>query len=430
MQAPLLLGLLSGAAAYAGLLASPSSGAKPASPFTSSPSELVIHATGLDDAAPAEALIASTLNVVASPRALPKPANGGSDPLGLWDNTKPPKGPRGPSVFKLNQGRAIDVLRSDYPRLFERKPDLSIFTKDVQLHDPSGKRLSGLRQYDRVFDMLRFLRSSCMQDAEITYRLVVDHDEKIKVRWSTKLWMRDPALGLTSFVASGTPALVHLDGVSVYELDSEGKIDRHRLENIVMRGDEMKQPVQLAFAWPNAGFAQTPELALPFFRSLDAALPSSLRSLFEDVYVSQPQPPRAPTGHVTPPVSARSHTRRAPPPRASASERETPMQRAARERDEDSAKARALAEMRSPKADDGGEKSFLGLSMPQPCTTSYDCERPEVCCDLLFGSVCCTGGMMIPTVEGKAALQRQAIPIPVERDDGPVPGSPRYPPNP
>jgi len=50
-----------------------------------------------------------------------------------------------------------------------------------------------------------------------------------------------------------------------------------------------------------------------------------------------------------------------------------------------------------------------------------------VCCDLLFGSVCCTGGMMIPTVEGKAALQRQAIPIPVERDDGTGPGSPPFP---
>jgi len=423
MLVTLLLGLLSGAAAYANLLAAPSSGAKPNSPFASAPSELVIHATGLDEAA-----IPSSLNVVASPRALPKPANGGSpsDPLGLWDSAKRPEGPRGPSVFKLNQGRAIDVLRSDYPRLFDRKPDLSIFTKDVQLHDPSGKRLSGLRQYDRVFDMLRFLRSSCMQDAEITYRLVVDHDEKIKVRWSTKLWMRDPALGLTSLLASGTPALVHLDGVSVYELDAEGKIDRHRLENIVMRGDEMKQPVQLAFAWPNAGFAQTPELALPFFRSLDAALPSSLRSLFEDV--AQPQPQRSPMAHVSPPLSARPHARRAPPPVASASEeRETPMQRATRERDEDEAKARALAEMRAPKPSQEGESSFLGLSMPEPCTTSYDCERPMVCCDLLFGSVCCTGGMMIPTVEGKAALQRQAIPIPVERDDGTGPGSPPFP---
>lgn len=177
MLVTLLLGLLSGAAAYANLLAAPSSGAKPNSPFASAPSELVIHATGLDEAA-----IPSSLNVVASPRALPKPANGGSpsDPLGLWDSAKRPEGPRGPSVFKLNQGRAIDVLRSDYPRLFDRKPDLSIFTKDVQLHDPSGKRLSGLRQYDRVFDMLRFLRSSCMQDAEITYRLVVDHDEKAR----------------------------------------------------------------------------------------------------------------------------------------------------------------------------------------------------------------------------------------------------------
>jgi len=54
--------------------------------------------------------------------------------------------------------------------------------------------------------------------------------------------------------------------------------------------------------------------------------------------------------------------------------------------------------------------------MPQPCDTSYDCEQPMVCCDLLFASVCCTGGMMIPTTDGNMALQPRAIPIPVEAD--------------
>ena len=114
------------------------------------------------------------------------------DPFGLWTPPMSPKPPQGPNIFKLNQGRAIDILRHDYPAFFTQKPDLSIFTSALELHDPSGKRLKGLNQYEKIFDMLRFLRSSCMQDAQITYRLVVS-DDTIKVRWSTKLWMRDPA---------------------------------------------------------------------------------------------------------------------------------------------------------------------------------------------------------------------------------------------
>ena len=115
------------------------------------------------------------LEVAAAPRAEPKakvktPA---ADPLGLWGLPKS-EGPRGPSIFKLNQGRAIDVLRKDYPRFFTAKPDLSIFAKNVELHDNSGKRLAGIKQYERVFDALRFLRRTTMQDAQVGIRLVAD----------------------------------------------------------------------------------------------------------------------------------------------------------------------------------------------------------------------------------------------------------------
>ena len=49
--------------------------------------------------------------------------------------------PKVPSEYDLNLGNAIDTLRHDYPRLFDEKPDLSIFTPTVELFDPSGKRL-------------------------------------------------------------------------------------------------------------------------------------------------------------------------------------------------------------------------------------------------------------------------------------------------
>ena len=111
------------------------------------------------------------------------------------------------------------------------------------------------------------------------------------------------------------------------------------------------------------------------------------------------------------------------------------MQRAAREREEDAEKARRLADLRTPKEEkeSGGWNPFRALKGRglQQCETSYDCDAPMVCCDLLFAQVCCTGGMLIPTADrAQQALQRQAIPIPVERDgpvNGPANTPPQYP---
>merc|ERR1719440_2584787 len=385
---------------------------------------------------------------IAAPRASPKKTSNGlgaedlgeADPLGLW---KLPTGPsdKGPNAFKLNQGRAIDVLRSDYPALFTQKPDLSIFTEHVELRDPSGKRLKGKENYEKVFDALRFLRRTTMQDAQVTYRLVVV-DMKIKVRWSAKLWMRDPIIGSTSMY-NGEPAVVHLDGVSNYDLDDNGQIYKHSIENIVMNGPNEAAPVQLQLAWPNLGLA-SPELAMPspFFRPLDAgkgwAPPEALKAFFDlsevdaSAHTHTQQQQQQQQSRASSPIAAASAKPRAGDVKAMVPDEygdETPMERAARERAEDAAKAALIKSKRdAANAAVAPSRNLFGLATPQPCETSYDCEQPDVCCDLLFGSVCCGGGMMIPTTDGKVGMQRQAIPIPVERDDFPPNGG-SLPPN-
>jgi len=355
---------------------------------------------------------ATRLDIAAPPRAAPKQA-GDDRPVQLptpWDFQ--PKGSKPPSEFTLNQGRAIDTLRYDYPRLFSSKPDLTIFSDNVQLHDPSGKRLQGLGKYEKVFDMLRLLRRTTMQDAEITYRLVT-HDDEIRVRWSAKMYLRDPAFGLTT--------LNIIDGVSVYELDTKGKIQTHRLENIVMSDQNERAPVSLGFLWPTPQMA-TPEMALPFFRTLAMAAGDD----------EEDARPGMPTLTLPPLRPDASSARRTSTPLASeALSGETPMQRAARERAEDAEKARRLADLRSPPKEKkkGG---LFGLSGPQECETSYDCDAPMVCCDLLVASVCCNGGILVGPPPDPS-LQRRAIPIPVEKDS-PFPpgmggggGAPQYP---
>lgn len=290
-----------------------------------------------------------------------------------WPSTGPPVpgSPRGPSEFELNLGRVIDVLRTDYPNFFTQEPDLSIYTDDIAVHDPSGERLHGRKQYRSVFQMMRFLRRTTMQDAEITYRLVVT-DRTIRVRWSAKMWMRDPALGINH--VNGQPALVHLDGVSSYDLNDEGLVKAHRLDNIELSGRDRKQMVNLQFAWPTPAMAM-PELAVPFFRALSTALPADS-------------------------VAGRA---------------------AKFEAD----RAFALSGFDSTPTPKNREKETKGgniLGFVQTCETSYDCESPQVCCDLFFGKICCGGGLMIPANPQPVPIP---IPIPVERD--PYPSPPQYP---
>ena len=102
----------------------------------------------------------------------------------------------------LLSGRAIDMLRNDYPKVFTEKPDFSIFRKDIELHDPSGKRLTGLSQYEKVFDMLRFLRRTTMQDAQVTYRLVVA-DERVSAFYQAHFLAHDAPL--SSFCSHAAP---------------------------------------------------------------------------------------------------------------------------------------------------------------------------------------------------------------------------------
>lgn len=317
------------------------------------------------------------------------------------------------NAYQLNQGKAIDSLRRDYPLLLEEEPDFSIFTEDIELFDPSGKRLSGLQQYASVFSGLRLLRRAAMTGSEVTYRLVV-HDQTIRVRWTAKLWMRAMLPGL----GSDTP--VQLDGVSVYELDSEGMIKLHRLEKIVMTGLGATAPVSLAFAWPIQE-AAVPKMARPFFRALDAALRPPAHP---PLAVEAPTPVVEACGGCNEPAALSRW--RAPPPQACASggeERETPMERAARERMEMQEEARRLRALRKPK--ESGKQGFGGFffGMPQVCESNYDCESPTVCCDLVFASVCCSSGMMVGSPNPQMQGSLIPIPIPVEKD---VPGGAQH----
>jgi len=126
--------------------------------------------------------------------------------------------------------------------------------------DPSGEvRLRGLKQYARLFDTLRFLGRTLTREAEVTSRNFLS-DGTIRVRWSAKCSTTALATALTQALVEGDAGVVHLDGVSAYELNKRGLICAHRLESVVLSGPDL-QPVSLAACgWPSL-VAAWPEAA-------------------------------------------------------------------------------------------------------------------------------------------------------------------------
>ncbi|EOD18737.1 hypothetical protein EMIHUDRAFT_243530 [Emiliania huxleyi CCMP1516] len=244
------------------------------------------------------------------------------------------------SAYQLALGTAIDTLRRDYPGLLTEEPDFSIFTEDVALFDPSGKRLQSIGQYEQVFRALRLLRKTTMVHSEVTYRLTVA-DSMIRVRWVAKLWMR-PMVVVPGYKSE--PPRLQLDGISEYELNDEGAIKLHRLSDIALTDEGAAVSAPLSFVWPVPELA-VPELARPFFGQLKAALPHAARC--------------------------------------------GPIGGAARDAD---------AASRAGAAGDGA------------CETSFDCEAPMVCCDLMVTKVCCSSGIMVG--QPRASLQEQLVAIP------------------
>jgi hypothetical protein len=239
---------------------------------------------------------------------------------------------RAPSEYHLNLGRLVDTMAVDHPALFDRPQDLSLFADTVELRGPDGNaRTHGLGQYTALFDLLRFVRRVAMDDATLTHRIVIE-DRSVRLRWSAKLHMKDPTFGLTSF--GGEPVVVHVDGVSVYDLDGRGHVHVHRLENVVMSGrdrDALLNYPNLELMW------RLPALVPP-------AMPVPAGA---GGRLSLGAPAQAAATALRRAVARTKGAHRGGAPRMvlagdDGAEGETPMERAARERAEDAAEAARL----------------------------------------------------------------------------------------
>jgi hypothetical protein len=160
--------------------------------------------------------------------------------------------------FDLNRGAAIDTLLNDYPALFERTCDFSIFTEEIVLEDVQGFRIEGMRAYKAFFTVVSSIVNVCFSHCETSVVLMDKYaldKSRIKLRWRKNLFSRLPgslrdifrwidsdgngiissyeysALHQRQF-AKATPQQEPfvVEGISVYKLNSKGKIIHHSIE--------------------------------------------------------------------------------------------------------------------------------------------------------------------------------------------------------
>ncbi|KAG0495838.1 hypothetical protein HPP92_000529 [Vanilla planifolia] len=122
--------------------------------------------------------------------------------------------------YFLNLGHAIRALREDYPVVFCKEPDFSIYRDDIVFADPLNK-FGGINNYKSILLCLRVIGPMLFKALWVDVLSILQPIEStIVVRWTIHGTPRVPWESHSRF-----------DGVSVYKLDGKGKIYEHRVDN-------------------------------------------------------------------------------------------------------------------------------------------------------------------------------------------------------
>lgn len=326
--------------------------------------------------------------------------------------------------YQMNLGRALDVIRKDYPDLLLKAPDYSIYHDDIEVVDPSGMTLHGLSNYKMSFQFVHSIVKFfyCTEHSGLTFRLFYDFArDTIRVSWHATLAPKQ--------LYGGIDNKLHVDGASVYKLDVQsGLVKSHHIENLLINNSPLEAPQGLFHA-----------LRYEVVNPLGVPVGSTL-GLAGDI---NPQPSAkrddsiATTMAMTSDLSSSSSEE--------ASDAAFELKNAARvkfglkpisreEFDQIEEQVRAQSEVvnsnyrnagqlraEKKKKDYGFLSKLFGDALPDTCESNDDCDRPALCCDLIVKKVCCRSGAMIPATRYPPRVQPMMQPISGKPGDDELP---------
>lgn len=338
--------------------------------------------------------------------------------------------------FDINLGRAVDTLKSDYPKLLTKDPQWHIYDSDLEVIDPTGVSLHGLDNYKMAFSFIHGVVNLfyCAEKSGLVLRVGYDQARKcIRVSWNVELVPR--------MIYGGTRNMLHVDGISEYYLDREsGLITEHRVSHLLINNQavEPENGIFNALAEMNP---VDPE-GVPVFFKADANKQHSLweemthvkfqswnplsrtsTSLFSN---SNEQAMQIPADNSLPydadAFQRKNDSRKkfGMPPLSV--EEFIKVEEEVRHMDAiNKKKASYMAEKMSQSKKDKEKDSFLsnifGGVLKNGCESNFDCERPQVCCDVGFKKICCSNGLGIVDGIPLERWERARLRVPLQNDD-------------
>ena len=346
--------------------------------------------------------------------------------------------------FELHVGKALDTLKHDYPKILTDQPDFSIYDQSIEVVDPSGVKVHGINTYKNSFRVLHALVKFiyCPDLSQITFRMCFDKArQNIRIHWNAKVVPRQ--------IFGGYRTTLHVDGISVYELDAQtGNITQHRIEKLIMN-DRPVTPKEGVIHALNKEYGVTvPSFAkllgenrvVPFQRPV-LGIPgvggeSHVPSLFamEASEGGEHNFNASPENFDFEAFNAKNKARKKFGLKPLSEEEfqaiQVEVQKLDAQQKQRAASVMAEMELSKQQQQQKSKPNFFdrmfGDLLKDTCESNFDCERPEVCCDFGFKKMCCSTGSFV----GQSGEPRYAeIPVPV--DIGYPPGQgphDRYPP--
>mmetsp|Transcript_18101 Transcript_18101/g.37964 ORF Transcript_18101/g.37964 Transcript_18101/m.37964 type:complete len:511 (+) Transcript_18101:128-1660(+) len=349
--------------------------------------------------------------------------------------------------FEINLGRAIDSLKNDYPKILSRNPDFRLYHDDLEVVDPTGVSLHGLANYKRAFAFIHGVVGLFYDEGKsglTSIRVGYDWARKcIRVSWNVELVPR----------LLGTRNMLHVDGISEYYLDHDtGLINQHRVSHLVFNGDHVRpangifhalaeispiDPESIPVYSKGLEGAEWTKLPFQTWNPLTQLFPgTSSSSLFADPSeqaMSLDAPPTSPYNPDYAPLQYDADALQ----RKNASRRKfgkpplTPeefikIEDEVRAMDALNKKkatylAEQVAQARKRKEEEKAKGDFLsnifGGVFKNGCESNFDCERPQVCCDVGFKKICCSNGLGIVDGVPVERYPRGLLRVPLPNDN-------------
>mmetsp|Transcript_9690 Transcript_9690/g.21857 ORF Transcript_9690/g.21857 Transcript_9690/m.21857 type:complete len:456 (+) Transcript_9690:163-1530(+) len=345
--------------------------------------------------------------------------------------------------FEINLGRAVDTLKSDYPNLLTEDPSWNLYHDDLEVIDPTGVSLHGLENYKMAFSFIHGFVNwfYCEEKSGLTgIRVGYDWARKvIRVSWNVEV--------VPKMIYGGIRKTLHVDGISEYYLDREsGLITEHKVSHLLINN----QPVRPVNGIFNAIAEMSPDAegtGVPVFFKADKQEASkwedmtrlnfqtwnpfnrpSSTSLFSnpnEQAMTLPESNNNPLRYDSDAFQRKNESRKKFGVKPLTPEEFIAIEAEIRDMDAINKKKAAyitdkIGAQSKPntKKEDSFLSNIFGGVLKNGCENNFDCERPQVCCDVGFKKICCSNGLGI--VDGMPVenyQRRGPIKVPMPNDD-------------